>query len=184
MSYYKVFKEIAFVEGDFAIVPIRSQDRYLIMQWRNDQIYLLRQNQLLTEADQDKYFETVISNSFNNTEPSQVLFSFLQSEQCVGYGGLVHIDWTNRNAEISFLLKTDLNFERPYHKLFSIFLDLVIRPAERMNLHRIFTFGYDVHQYRFLPLIESGFLLDATLRGHVFISGQWYNVKIYSKILD
>ena len=67
MNYpeYKCLNRRVFQNQEYKLVPIRFEDRYKIMEWRNDQIYHLRQEKLLTKNDQDKYFKKVILNEFN-----------------------------------------------------------------------------------------------------------------------
>jgi RimJ/RimL family protein N-acetyltransferase len=55
---YKCLDKQVFSKENYSIVPIRMEDRYAIMQWRNEQIYHLRQNKLLTKEEQDVYFNT------------------------------------------------------------------------------------------------------------------------------
>ena len=44
----------------------------------------------------------MVKKQFKEKQPNQLLFSFIENNLLIGYGGLVHIDWTNKNAEISF----------------------------------------------------------------------------------
>ena len=37
-----------------------------------------------------------------------VLFNYLHNGKCIGYGGLVHINWIDKNAEVSFIMDTEL----------------------------------------------------------------------------
>jgi hypothetical protein len=90
---YKVLHKQQFSVGNFSIVPIRFDDRHVIMKWRNEQLYHLRQQKPLTVEDQDTYFNTVVSKLFDQEQPNQILFSFLENGICIGYGGLVHINW-------------------------------------------------------------------------------------------
>lgn len=80
---YKALKTQIFTFGEYSILPIRSEDRYLIMQWRNEQIYHLRQNKPLTKEDQDSYFEDVVSKLFEQEKPDQLLL-FYQTSLCAG----------------------------------------------------------------------------------------------------
>lgn len=48
MKSYKVLNRQFYTLGEYSIVPIRAEDRYLIMQWRNEQIHHIHQNNLLT----------------------------------------------------------------------------------------------------------------------------------------
>ena len=95
MRSYKEIKQQEFVQGTYKLVPIRYEDRFLIMKWRNEQIYHLRQTQPLTTEDQEHYFNGPVAQLFEQDHPSQILFSYLENDICIGYGGLVHI---NRNG--------------------------------------------------------------------------------------
>ena len=56
---YKLLSNNIFSYNEYSLVPIRYEHRYEIMSWRNQQIYHLRQNKLLTKSDQDRYFKNV-----------------------------------------------------------------------------------------------------------------------------
>ena len=107
MRAYKCLNKQEFSSGPYTLVPIRHEDRFEIMNWRNEQIYHLRQAEPLTNEQQDWYFENVIANLFEQENPNQILFSFLKNGECIGYGGLVHINWIDKHAEISFIMNTE-----------------------------------------------------------------------------
>ena len=111
MNLYISLKNQVYETDSVSIVPIREEDKYLIMQWRNEQMFHLRQNRLITREEQDNYFSDVITKSFYTANPQQILFSYIKDNECIGYGGLVHINWLDRNAEISFIMKTELEKE-------------------------------------------------------------------------
>ena len=60
INSYNCLKKNHFQLGRFSIVPIRYEDRFDIMNWRNEQVYHLRQNGLLTEEDQESYFINIV----------------------------------------------------------------------------------------------------------------------------
>ena len=92
MNSYKALNNQVFTSGEYSIVPIRYEDRYDIMEWRNEQIYHLRQDSQLNKENQDRYFDQVISGLFEQEKPNQILFSYLKNEKCIGYGlSLIHI---------------------------------------------------------------------------------------------
>lgn len=181
MECYKCLKTQKFSVGEYKIVPIQRKDRFEIMKWRNEQMYHLRQNKPLTLEDQDYYFENVISKLFDHDEPHQILFSFLQNDICIGYGGLVHINWSSLNAEISFIMQTEL--EENYFKFFwRIFLSLLEEVAfAELNLHKIYTYAYELRPKLFEVLEQVGFKNEAILKEHVIINGELENVVIHSK---
>ena len=71
-------------------------------------MYHLRQENLLTREAQKKYFNEVVYKLFEKDNPEQILFSYTENGKCIGYGGLVHINWYDKNAEISFVMDTEL----------------------------------------------------------------------------
>jgi RimJ/RimL family protein N-acetyltransferase len=152
------------------------------MQWRNEQIYHLRQNKPLTRKDQDNYFENVISKLFEQEHPNQILFSYLEGEKCIGYGGLVHINWIDKNAEISFIMNTTLEIEQfEFH--WSNFLKLIgIVASEDIKLHKIFSYAFDLRPGIYGILEKNSFKKEAILTEHCYFEGNYIDVIIHSKL--
>ena len=108
---YKQLKFSPTSVNGYSLVPIRMEDRELIRKWRNEQMYHLRQQEALTESQQETYFKEVVAKLFQSEQPTQYLFSYVQGEECMGYGGLVHINYEKSSAELSFIMKTELEAE-------------------------------------------------------------------------
>jgi len=180
MREYRALTQQTYKNGEFEIVPIRYEDRLEIMKWRNDQIYHLRQSELLTIDKQEAYFNNTIAPLFNEEKPNQILFSFLEGNECIGYGGLVHINWIDKNAEVSFVMDTDLE-ELLFEKFWTEFLNLIKQPAFKdLNLRKIYTYAFDV-RIKLYPALESaGFSFDARLREHCFVGEQFRDVLVHS----
>lgn len=180
MSYSILNKQI-FTSKNFSIVPIRFVDRFEIMKWRNEQIYHLRQNEILTEEIQEKYFKEIIASLFESKYPKQILFSFLENEICIGYGGLVHVNWIDKNAEISFIMNTRLENDF-FDRNWSIFLGLIQEVAfNQLNLYKIFTFAFDVRPQLYSILEKNGFKKEALLQNHCLFKNKFRDVIIHSK---
>jgi RimJ/RimL family protein N-acetyltransferase len=167
---------------EYKLIPIRYEDRLDVMRWRNEQIYHLRQKELLTEEQQDKYFKEVVRSLFDEEYPSQILFSYLDGEKCIGYGGLVHIDWQSKNAEISFIMDTTL--ESKYFNLhWKNYLTLLYKYAfEELNLHKIYTYAFDIRPYLYKALEEGGLVFEAKLKEYFLFEGEYKDVVIHSKL--
>lgn len=152
----------------YKLVPIRHDDIFLIMQWRNEQIEVLRQNKILTPEDQEKYYQEVIKPSFTQEKPDLILFSFLYDNECIGYGGLTHIQWAEKRAEVSFLLATERakNIEL-YKKEFAIFLSLLKEESLHL-LDELFTETYDIRPDHVGVLEEQGFLFEKKIGNSLF----------------
>lgn len=184
MNSYKAIDCQTFKQGNYSLVPIRTEDRYKIMKWRNEQIYHLRQSKPLTKEDQNKYFSTVIQGLFDKEKPEQLLFSYLEGDKCIGYGGLVHINWIDKNAEVSFILDTQLEKEE-FHKHWGIYLDLLNQIAfDELDLHKIYTYAFDLRPYLYEAIESKGFIREAVLKEHCLVNGKYENVVIHCKIND
>lgn len=179
---YNCLNNAKYTIDEYSIVPIRSEDRYTIMNWRNEQIYHLRQNSVLTPVEQDHYFDEVVASLFSEIKPSQILFSYLKGDECIGYGGLVHINWIDRNAEISFIMNTKL--ENEYFEFHWVnFLKLIQNIAfNDLCFHKIFTYAFDLRPRLYSALEKVGFHNEAILKQHCRFQDNYKDVLIHSKI--
>jgi RimJ/RimL family protein N-acetyltransferase len=181
---YACLSKQEFGTGNHRIEPIRSSDRYLIMDWRNEQLYHLRQSTYLTKEKQDIYFDTVVSDLFDKQQPDQILFSYFYKEQCVGYGGLVHINWTDKNAEISFIMDTKLE-EEFFQFHWSAFLTLIEELAfEILGFHKLYVYAFNLRPHLYTTLETNKYFRDATLKEHVWFQNKFIDVVIHSKISE
>jgi RimJ/RimL family protein N-acetyltransferase len=182
MQTYKILNKQIFSKDIYSIVPIRFQDRFDIMKWRNEQMYHLRQNVPLTQEQQDLYFNTVVASLFGMERPGQIIFSYLENEECIGYGGLVHIDWVNLHAEISFIMNTRLetsSFEWHWKNYLLLIEELAF---SELKLHKVFTYAYNLRPLLYTALEASGYTKEAILKEHCYFDGHFIDVVIHSKI--
>lgn len=181
MRNYKCLSNSIFEEGNFSLVPIRDEDKYSILEMRNEQIYHLRQAEVLTQEKQEYYFSQVVSKLFEEVKPNQILFSLLKDNEFIGYGGLVHINWIDKNAEISFIMKTELEKEN-----FSFFWENYLSILEKvafgdLKFHKIFTYAFDLRPHLYEALEKSSFKEEARLEEHCLFNGKYIDVVIHSK---
>ncbi|WP_421947833.1 GNAT family N-acetyltransferase [Phaeodactylibacter xiamenensis] len=182
MSTYKVLSSQSYVSDPYRIVPIRMEDRYDIMKWRNEQIYHLRQDKVLTKESQDYYFSNVVSTLFDQDFPSQILFSYLDEQRCIGYGGLVHINWMDRNAEISFIIDTKLE-KHAFHHHWSKYLALIEKVGfEDLKLHKLYVYAFDLRPHLYEALEYNNYFMDARLKDHCLLDGTYTDIVIHAKI--
>lgn len=183
MNSYKVLHKQKFTNGNFSIVPIRFEDRLDILNWRNEQIYHLRQDRLLTVKEQDNYFNSVVAKLYEQDKPNQILFSYLENDVCIGYGGLVHINWIDKNAEISFVMNTALE-ETQFEFHWTTYLKILDQVAMELNFHKLYVYAFDLRSYLYSVLEKNQFFHDATLKQHCFFNGEFIDVVIYSKFFS
>jgi hypothetical protein len=178
---YSALKQQVYEIDRFSIVPIRDEDKFLIMQIRNEQIYHLRQEKPLAKDEQTKYFSEVVSKLFEKDYPEQILFSYLHDDKCIGYGGLVHINWKDQHAEISFVIKTELE-DSEFDLHWSNFLSMIEKVAfYNLSLHKIFTYAFDLRPHLYTTLLKNHFAFEAKLVQHCFFHNRFINVMIHSK---
>lgn len=172
---YKCIKSQEELFGQFALKTIQDNDIEDIRNWRNEQIDVLRQAEPISSVQQVKYFEQTIWPTMELDRPENMLLTFFEKGERIGYGGLVHISWEHRRAEVSFLLNTliskDIKARKSY---FSIYLKMIKDFAfKNLGLNKLTTETYDIRPDYIDALEESGFVLEGRLCRHVIIDGQY-----------
>jgi len=177
-SYSCLSKEV-FILGDYSFVPIRYEDRNLIMKWRNEQIYHLRQKTILTETNQQDYFYNIIKPLFDQDKPDQILFSYLKNGECIGYGGIVHINWIDSNAELSFLIDTKLE-KNEFNLHYSNYLKFIkILVFDVLSLNKVYSYAFDLRPHLYTVFENNEYKFEARLSKHVFFNGKFIDVVIH-----
>jgi len=181
MKIYKCLIKNKFINGTYSLVPIRDEDKYQILDWRNSQIEILRQKAPLTKEQQDSYFKNVISKLFDQDQPNQILWSFLENGKLIGYGGLVHIDWDTKTAEISFLTETIRNKNaETFINDWLTYLSLIKQAADRyLNFKSIFTYAYDIRPNLYVALEKSGFKETQRITNGIEINKELKDIVIH-----
>ena len=166
----------------YELTSIRTEDAETIMTWRNEQMSALRQSAPLTPSEQKNYFDNVVKPSLSQKQPNLILLRFTFENSLIGYGGLVHIDWENQRAEVSFLLDTERGKDTfQYGRDCSVFLNLLMRCAfDTLDLNKIYTYSYSHRSFHVNAVEASGFRRDGVLRQDTKVNGEWVNAVIAS----
>jgi RimJ/RimL family protein N-acetyltransferase len=160
--------------NEFALESIRTEDIEKIRNWRNAQLDVLRQDKIITEEEQIKYFKEHIWPETIKNEPRQILFSYFQKDVLIGYGGLVHISWKDLRAEISFLINPDNSSDEDYYLFFSSYLTLIKSVAfDDLKFNRLFTETFDIRKFHISILESNGFIREGILKEHVIINDRY-----------
>ena len=167
-------------------MPIRKEDIFLIMDWRNAQLSVLRQKGVLTHATQQKYFDQVIWPSLGTEEPSQILFSFLKDTSCIGYGGIVHIGWEDKRGEVSFLLNPErIADQETYREDFLAFLGLLKEAAYcDLQFNRLTGETFDLRPFHVSIMEEAGFVLEGRMKHHICLDGSYVDALIHGHLRE
>ena len=161
-------------QGDYALAGISPAHIEAIRQWRNAQMDVLRQREPISPEQQRRYFDTQIWPTLQLPQPPQVLLSFSHRGEPVGYGGLVHIAWAHRRAEVSFLLAPSRTASPAgYAADFGAFLTLLKQLAfGPLGLQRLWTETYATRGHHIGVLEANGFEPEGRMRHHVLLDGR------------
>lgn len=172
---YNCLSHDKFISGDYSLAVVQSEDIEDIRKWRNAQMQVLRQNVPIEPDQQTKYFSSMVWPSMALPEPDNILLTFFYREKRIGYGGLVHISWQDKRAEMSFLLSTEyISDDNEYERYFSIFIELLLKISfDHMAFHRVFTETYSIRKHHIVVLEKAGFTLEGTMRDHVKLEGNF-----------
>jgi 2-polyprenyl-3-methyl-5-hydroxy-6-metoxy-1,4-benzoquinol methylase/RimJ/RimL family protein N-acetyltransferase len=170
----------------YTIRPVQLSDIEFIRQWRNAQMDVLRQKNEISAIEQFSYYEKRVWPTMTDPHPPQLLLAYLINDELIGYGGLVHIDWENRRAEVSFLVDpirtTDVQV---YAQDFSAFLQLIKTLAfDDLRLRRLFTETYATRKFHISVLESSGFALEGVLQQQVIIDDRPIDSLIHGCLKD
>lgn len=155
--------------------PIKKENIFLILKWRNEQLDVLRQKKRITCMEQVRWFDGL------KKDRNQKLFAIFEKagprDNFIGYCGLTHIDYLNRRAEISFLVDTNRT------KIGSLYMMDMLSALSflagyaflKLRLKRIFTETYEFRKKHIKILEEFGLKKEGVLHSHVFLKGKYYN---------
>ncbi|HEX2825378.1 MAG TPA: GNAT family N-acetyltransferase [Burkholderiales bacterium] len=173
MREYVCLARQCYERADYSVCPVQAEHVEAIRQWRNAQRDVLRQRDEITPQQQQRYYEAQIWPDMARRQPSNVLFAYSERDTLIGYGGLVHIAWEHRRAELSFLLDPRRAGDREgYARDFAAFLELMKQVAFRaLALNRLFTETFAIRTHHIEILESCGFRPEGAMREHVIIDG-------------
>jgi RimJ/RimL family protein N-acetyltransferase len=172
-SGYHFFPDLTVISADsrYQLRPIHWNDRDAIREWRNAQIDVLRQMNPLSDNEQDNYFSNIVLPQFTEEQPEQILFAFIEDSHLVGYGGFVHIVWSDHRAEVSFLNDTHRSDQKIFSQDWSEYLTLLVQLARRIGFHKLTTETYGIRTELIEILENFGFTQEGILQDHHRING-------------
>ena len=174
MNAYACLPRQHVADGAYALSCVQAQHTEPIRLWRNAQMDVLRQAAPISAEQQQRYFAQHIWPTLALPQPANVLLALHHQGQLIGYGGLVHIAWEHRRAEVSFLLDDARTHDAAgYAADFSAFLNLLATVAfDDLGFRRLFTETYAMRHHHIQVLQANGFELEGVLRQHVLINGE------------
>jgi len=181
MKYTALNKNV-FRIGEYKIVPILLKDIEYIRIWRNAQMDVLRQKKELSSDDQVQYYKNVVKPLFVEEQPRQLLFSYFKNSELIGYGGLVHISWPDKRAEMSFLLNNtrvanNVQYGEDLCNFIEMMKDLCFT---QLKFNRLYTETYEFRTAHISVLESAKLQEEGRLRQNILERGIYFDSIIHS----
>ena len=168
--------------NNYLVQAVQDSDIESIRCWRNAQLDVLRQSKPITPKEQEAYYKRIVWPSMSCPYPENILLRYMKDGELIGYGGLVHIAWEHRRAEISFLLNPLLSDmkSKKYNNCSSTFLMLLKDIAfDDLNFERLYAETYAFRDYLISVLELNGFKREGVLKHHVLINNRPFDSIIH-----
>jgi len=180
---YKVMTKSELKLSNFYTVrAVQPEEIEKIRKMRNSQIDVLRQSKIINFQNQINYFKENIWPDKKLKKPKNILLSIFFNDSFIGYGGLVHINWVDLIAEISFLLDPSIQKKNStFIYIFEKWLDLVKRFAfDDLGLKKLTTETYSMRKSHISVLEKSNFQCEGILKDHIIIRGKKMDSVLHS----
>ena len=166
---------------EYSIGPIGLLDIEKIRIWRNGQMDVLRQKNEISKEEQINYFNQVVYPEILKDFPRQIIYSLYHANVLIGYGGLVHISWKDKRAEISFLIDTERKADlKLYEKDFETFILMTFKLAfDKLGLNRISGETYSFRSHHISIMEKMGFICEGRMIEHNFDGESYYDSLIH-----
>lgn len=154
--------------------PVEYEDVFKIKKLRNQYKQFLRQDKLLRDIDQKRWYE---SEYFKDNIIYSIYSSKSDYKYFSGYCGLTYINFLARNAEIS-IIDDDYCGEVAKDAL----IELEKIAVNEWNLKKLYINIYSFDEKKIKLCEENGYKKEAILIDHIYYSG-YHDYYIYSKII-
>ena len=167
-------------EGKFVILrALEKEDLSSLKEWRNS-LHVrksTREYKLLNMINQKNWFESI----HQSTPPKDIMFGILNKrKKLIGVTGLTHIDWKNRNSEISIYFSTKNWQTKPEAKEV---INLIMEYGfEELNLNRLYVEIFSLMEENTNLFTKMKFIKEGQLREKIWRQNKWWDTLIFSKL--
>ena len=167
-------------EGKFVILrALEKEDLSSLKEWRNS-LHVrksTREYKLLNMINQKNWFESI----HQLTPPKDIMFGIMNKrKKLIGVTGLTHIDWKNRNSEISIYFSTKNWQTKPEAKEV---INLIMEYGfEELNLNRLYVEIFSLMKENIKLFTKMKFFKEGQLREKIWRQNKWWDTLIFSKL--
>lgn len=118
--------------------------------------------------------------------PTNILLAIRLDGKLIGYGGLVHISWQDKRAEVSFLLEPDKADAHPHYAgTFAHYLHTVSELAfTDLQFNRLFTETWSTRSVHIQALESAGFVREGVMKEHTIQDGVYTDSVIHGRLAN
>lgn len=165
---------------------ISPDDLSRLLEWRNAQQAVLRQQVPLSAEHQSRWWADTVAPAYGSGRPELVLLALDRGSGITSYGGLTNIDWVNLRAEVSFLAETALagdetRYARELRESLAVYARLAFG---LLGLRRLFTETWSFRDRHIQHLEDFGFRPEGLLRQHVIKDGRPTDAILHGLLAD
>ncbi|WKZ71069.1 MAG: GNAT family protein [Melioribacteraceae bacterium] len=161
--------------------PVETFHLKKILEWRNNEFFRkhFREHKEISYSQQLKWFQQI--DNKNNLNEYMFAIYLTKSNEFIGVCGINHIDWINRNCQLSlFIGKNLLYIDNNGWANESVKL-LEKYTFFSLNLIKIYVEVYEFDSQRYGLLESLGYEKEARLQKQIYKDGKFYDSFIYSK---
>jgi RimJ/RimL family protein N-acetyltransferase len=184
--FYKCLPQRIYQNGEYTIEAVQPHHIERIRQLRNEQMDLLRQENPISKEEQIQYYEKYIWPELKSDNPKNILLSYKYKDELIGYGGLVHLSWVDKRAEMSFLLDSSIVKNDNHRNIYmSNFITLVKNICfNQLSFNRLYTETFEFRKFHIKVLCNNGFKEEGCMRQHIYVDNQYYDSILHSIIKE
>lgn len=161
---------------------LEKDDLRLLRDWRNLPSFRknFREHRELSMSHQESWYNRTLTNA------NDYMFGIvdLQSNELIGAGGLLYINWILRSADFSFYIGKDSLYVDDYFAPDAIRC-LISYGFDELNLNKIWMELYEFDTEKFKIFTEIfHFQVDGNLRQNAFYDGKYWDSVIISLLRD
>ncbi len=171
---YRCMPRARLSDDRITVEALRAKHIEPIRRWRNAQMDILRQNEPITKEAQIAYYAREVWPDKARATPKNILLTVSSDNAVIGYGGLVHIVWAHKRAEVSFLLDPEPHRDdADIADLYGRFLRLMqVFAFQDLGLARLTSEMAAIRTLHEKVIERSGFVREGVMRDHVIIHGR------------
>lgn len=115
--------------------PLDLEELELVRKWRNEAMETLRTPFFLTRDMQEDFYYEIVCNRENRHR----YMAIVDTDDFIGMGGIINIEWENRLGEISLIINPELRGKGYSEKVVDLILEWAFK---NMNLHQVWGEAY------------------------------------------